>query len=72
VVFFPLDHQLKLKAKHWSEGVLKLVVWLSGMIDYETVEEILEKMGQIHISDSSVWRQGAIYSLGDGGAVQAC
>jgi hypothetical protein len=56
VVFFPLDQQLNLKARHWSEGVLKLVVWLSGIVDYETVEEVLEKVGQIHISDSSVWR----------------
>lgn len=56
MVFFPLDQQLNLKASHWSEGVLKLAVWLSGIVDYETVEEILEKVGQIHVSDSSVWR----------------
>lgn len=31
--------------------------WLSGIVDYETVEEILNKVGQVHISDSSVWRQ---------------
>lgn len=33
------------------------MVWLSGMVDYETAEEILEKVGQIVVSDSSVWRQ---------------
>ena len=33
------------------------MVWLSGIVDYDTVEEILEKVGQIHVSDSSVWRQ---------------
>ena len=33
---------MNLRAKHWSEGVLKLVVWLSGIVPYELVEEILE------------------------------
>ena len=33
------------------------MVWLSGIVDYETVEEILEKVGQVHVSDSSAWRQ---------------
>jgi hypothetical protein len=55
---------LNLRAKHWSEGVLKLVVWLSGLVKYEQVEEILEKVGQIHMSDSSAWRQAQ--ELGEG------
>jgi len=42
--------------KHWSEGIAKLAVWLSGMVDFETASEILEKVGQVNISDSSVWR----------------
>lgn len=56
-VFFPLDEQLKLWAKNWSEGVVKQAVWLSGMVSYETVHEILAEIGQIHISTSSIWRQ---------------
>jgi hypothetical protein len=63
-VFFPLDQQLKLRAKHWSEGALKLAVWLSGIVDYDQVEEILEKVGQISISDSSVWRQAQVWGAG--------
>lgn len=43
--------------KHWSEGVTKLVVWLSGMADFETAAEIMEQAGQVQISDSSVWRR---------------
>ena len=54
---FPLDEQLNLRVKHWSEGVLKLVVWLSGIVTYEQVEEILAKVGQVDVSDSSAWRQ---------------
>jgi hypothetical protein len=56
-VFFPLDEQLGLKARHWSEGVLKLMVWLSGIVDYRTAEEILERVGQISAADSSIRRR---------------
>ena len=48
---------MRLRAKHWSEGVLKLMVWLSGIVDYRTAEEILARVGQIAASDDSVWRQ---------------
>jgi hypothetical protein len=43
---------------------LKLIVWLSGMVDYAQVEEILAKVGQISISDSSVWRQAQVWGAG--------
>jgi hypothetical protein len=43
---------------------LKLAVWLSGIVDYDKVEEILEKVGQISISDSSVWRQAQVWGTG--------
>ena len=32
-------------------------VWLSGLVSYEQSEAILQRIGQIDISDSSVWRQ---------------
>lgn len=57
VVFFPLDEQLRLRGKHWSEGLLKELVWLSGIATYGEVEEIVARVGQVSISDSSVWRQ---------------
>jgi hypothetical protein len=41
--------------------VLKLAVWLSGIVNYDLVEEILAKVGQISISDSSVWRQVQVW-----------
>lgn len=61
MVFFPLDRQLKLRTKHWSEGLLKLMVWLSGIVDYRKAEEILTKVGQISVSDSSVRRQAQVW-----------
>ena len=48
---------MELKGTHWSEGVAKLAVWLSGLIDFEQAAEVLERVGQIVISDSSIWRQ---------------
>lgn len=54
--FFPLDQQLELEEKNWSEQVVKQAVWLSGLVDYETAAEIMERVGKIPISASSVWR----------------
>ena len=45
--------------KHWSEQIAKLAVWLSGLMPYDQVAETLQKVGQIDISASSVWRQVA-------------
>ena len=42
----------------WSEGVLREAVWLSGAVpSYELAEEILRRIGQIHISRTSIWRR---------------
>jgi len=56
-VFFPLDEQLLLWEKHWSEQVAKQAVWLSGLVPYEGAAEIMQRVGQIAISKSSVWRR---------------
>lgn len=42
--------------KHWSEQVVKLAVWLGGLVPFEQAATILERVGQIEISSSSVWR----------------
>jgi hypothetical protein len=46
-----------LREKHWSEQVVKQAVWLSGLVPYGQVAEIMQKVGQIEISASSVWRR---------------
>ena len=58
-MFFPLDEQLQVWDKHWSEQVAKHAVWLSGLVEYEAAENILNKIGQVVISDSSVWRRAS-------------
>ncbi|MCJ7737926.1 MAG: ISKra4 family transposase [Anaerolineae bacterium] len=62
--FFPLDEQLRLRAKHWSEGLLKEMVWLSGLETYGKAEEILARIGQVTLSDSSVWREAQRWGTG--------
>ena len=41
---------------HWSEDVARQVVWLSGKLPFGDVAEIMEELGQVSISKSSVWR----------------
>lgn len=55
--FFPLDEQLALWEKHWSEQVAKQAVWLSGIVPFVLVEQIMREVGRINISQSSVWRR---------------
>jgi len=54
---FPLDRQLHVWDKHWSEQVARYAVWLSGLLEYEEAERVLNQIGQIPISDTSVWRR---------------
>jgi hypothetical protein len=55
--FFPLDKQLQCWEAHWSEGVTRLVTWLSGQATFGEAAEILAEVGHIHVSSSTVWRQ---------------
>lgn len=58
VVFFPLDRQLAIEGKQWSAGVEREAVWLSGAVtSYALTEEVLRRIGQIEMSQSSVWRR---------------
>jgi hypothetical protein len=43
--------------KHWSEQVAKFAVWLSGLMEFEEAERVLNRVGQIPLSDSSIWRR---------------
>jgi len=55
--FFPLDKQLELGDCVWSEGLEREAVWLSGVApSFELAKEILNRIGQIQISQPSVWR----------------
>jgi len=48
---------LRVWDKHWSEQVAKLAVWLSGLLEFEEAERVLNRVGHIPLSDSSIWRR---------------
>ena len=55
--FFPLDHQLELGESRRSEGLACEIAYLSGAVSsFRLVAEILQRIGQITLSESSVWR----------------
>jgi hypothetical protein len=56
-VFFPLDEQLGVREIHWSESVAQQAVWLYGQVEDDLAEQILQKIGGLPISDTSIWRR---------------
>ena len=46
---------------HWSEGVVKYAVWLSGLVTFAEAARILNTIGAIPISASSIWRRVAVW-----------
>jgi hypothetical protein len=57
-----LDERLHIQDAHWSEGVARLVVWLSGQATFGEASEILAEVGQNHVSTSTVWQQTQRFS----------
>ena len=54
---FPLDRQLDVKERNWSESIIREAAWLSGISgSYEQVEEVLIRIGKINMDDSTLWR----------------
>ena len=41
----------------WSDGVERASVRLSGLLPYEEVVDVMERLGQVHLSKTSVWRE---------------
>jgi Uncharacterised protein family (UPF0236) len=46
---------------HWSESVVKYAVWLSGLVTFAEAANILNTIGEIPISVSSIWRRVAVW-----------
>jgi hypothetical protein len=46
---------------HWSESVAKYAVWLSGLVTFAEAGMILQTIGEIPISTSSLWRRVAVW-----------
>jgi hypothetical protein len=56
-VFFPLDEQLRVRDTHWSEVIAQQAVWLYGQVEDDLAEQILQNIGELPISDTSIWRR---------------
>jgi len=41
--------------------VAKQIVWLSGLVPFEQVEQIMREIGKVYISQSSAWRLASRY-----------
>ena len=53
--FSPLDRQLELWEKNWSEGLAKEAVWLSGaMGSFERAEEAFARVGHVSMLASTL------------------
>lgn len=65
--FFPLDEQLGLQDKQWSEGVERDAVWLSGLVPFAQAEAILQRIGRVNISCMSIWRSSQAWGSRFGG-----
>lgn len=54
--FFPLDRQLGLSPREFSPQFAKQMVWLSSAVTYSQSVEIMRRIGERHISESTTWR----------------
>ncbi len=59
--FFPLNDQLEVVDGRWSADVARQSVWLSGLVPFEQAEAILQEIGQVNISRSSIWRRTQVW-----------
>jgi hypothetical protein len=57
---------LQLRDERWSEWVIKQAVWLGGLLDFERAAQVLEQIGGVSISDSTVWRLCQTWGRGFG------
>jgi hypothetical protein len=54
--FSPLDTQLELEEGSFSQGVVREAVYLAGMMPYEQAARVLERLGRMSMSHSSIHR----------------
>ena len=55
--FFPLDERCGLSASQYSETLSKQMVWLSGLLPYGQVVQVLERVGHRQIPQGNLWRE---------------
>ena len=56
-VIFPLDEQWQVDEKGYSRELSYQLVWLSGLVPFAQVQHIVEVVGQVQVSKTSIWEQ---------------
>ena len=54
--FFPLDERWGLTDGVYSANRAQQMVWLSGLLTFEDCQAVFERIGNVHIPASSIWR----------------
>lgn len=54
--FFPLDDQLQSWDPDYSEALAKQSLWLCGQVEYAAAQQILDQIGHIPVSETTLWR----------------
>jgi hypothetical protein len=52
---------LNVAGQGWSEGLQKWAVWLGGLLPFEHAQDVLHTVGQVPMSDSTLWRQVQVW-----------
>jgi hypothetical protein len=57
VVFFPLDERWQVDGSGYSSALSYQLVWLSGLVPYTQVAQIMTEVGQRTVSKTNLWEQ---------------
>ena len=61
MVIFPLDKQWQLDDRGYSQALSYQVVWLSGLVSFAAVEQILAEVGQMTLAKTGIWEQTQVH-----------
>lgn len=54
-VIFPLDEQWQVDERGYSSGLSYQVVWLSALVPFSEVHQILNEVGQMNMGATTIW-----------------
>ena len=61
-VISPLDEQWELDARGYSSGLGYQLVWLSGLVPFAQVQQIIADVGQNAVNKTVIWEQAQAHA----------